>query len=240
MRRPVHSLAAVSGGSVALTLLALPVAAAGDSATETLVGNLSSDLIVLATTVALIFEGALLYALVRYRNSGGSKPPEYNPRLHLSYVVAVGVILLFVGFASFQTFAAMNQQETTPASEDSVRVNVTAVQWAWSFEYPEENVSSRDTLVVPANETVHLRITSSDVIHSFFIPELGVKHDANPARVNTAVFTPTNTGEFRLICAEYCGQGHSRMRGTVRVVDGDEFDDWLEEQRSNGTAARID
>lgn len=236
MRRSVLTLGAIGGGIVALIILSPTAAAAGDSTAGTLIRTLSSKLIVLAVTIALIFEGALLYALFRYRNSGNASSPEYNPRLHLSYVVAVGVILFFVGFASLQTLAAMDQQGQNPASEDAIRVNVTAQQWVWTFEYPEENVTTRDTLVVPVNETVHLRLSSRDVIHSFFVPELGVKQDANPAQVNSVAFTPTSTGEYHLVCAEYCGQGHSRMRGTVRVVDGNEYDNWLDEQRSNETA----
>lgn len=230
MRRSTFPLVALPGGVVA-RLATPPAAAAGaDSTTDALIGALSSRLIVLAVTIAVLVEIALLYALLRYRNTGEAHPPEYNPRLHITWVIAVGVVLLFVGVASLQTMAALDQQQHEEPPEDAVQVEVHAQQWNWAFEYPAANVTNRGTLVVPANETVHLRLTSRDVIHSFHAPELGLKRDANPAQWNTLTFTPTSTGEYDLLCAEYCGQGHSTMLGTVRVIEPSEYEDWLDEQ----------
>lgn len=233
----MRSLVAVSGGVLALIPMVFTVTATEyDSTADELIGTLSSEVIVLAVAVTLIFEGALLYGIVRYRNSGNAQSPEYNPRLYVFYVLAVGLILFFVGFASFQTLVALDQQGSNPPSEDAVQVDVVAEQFVWRFEYPDENVTSQGTLVIPENETIHLRLISNDVIHSFHSPELGLKQDANPGQWNTLMFTPTNAGEYRLFCAEYCGQGHSAMLGNIRVVDGSEYDNWLDEQRNNSTA----
>lgn len=237
MRRTALSLVIVVGGVAAWITVLPTVAAAGyDSTAESLIRTLNTKLIFLGMTVALIVEAVLLYALVRYRNSGDAQPPEYNPRLHLTWVLAVGLILFFVGFASLQTLAGLHQQSSQPPPEDAVRVDVEAEQWVWKFEYPDDNVTSQGTLVIPANQTIHLRITSRDVIHSFHAPDLGVKQDANPAQWNNATFTPTNTGEYDLFCAEYCGQGHSAMLGTIRVVNSSEYDRWLEEQSDSSAA----
>lgn len=241
MRRRALSLVVIIGGAIAWISIQPTVAAAGyDSTVESLIRTLSNRLIFLGVAVALIVEVVLLYVIVRYRNSGDARPTEYNPRFLTSYVLAVGLILFFVGFASFQTLVALDEQESNPPPEDAVHVDVVAEQWAWTFEYPGTNVTSHGTLVIPANRTVHLRITSRDVIHSVHVPELGLKQDANPNRWNNVTFTPTNAGEYRLFCAEYCGQGHSTMLGTVRVVNSSEYDRWLEEQSGNSTAIRTD
>lgn len=242
MRRRTLSLVAYIGGVIALiSIFPIVASATGyDSTTEALIRALSSKLVLLAVTIAVIFEVVLLYVIVRYRNSGDAQPPEYNSRLFVSYVLAVGLILFFVGFASFQTLAALDQQGSNPAPEDAVQVDVVAEQFVWTFEYADEDVASHGTLVIPENETIHLRLTSLDVIHSFHAPELGLKQDANPAQWNNLTFTPTNTGEYRLFCAEYCGVGHSTMLGSIRVVDDSEYDRWIEEQRGNSTANETD
>lgn len=237
-RRTAFSLTVIIGGVVAWISVLPTVAAAGDSTADTLIGALSSKLTVLAVTIAVIFEVALLYALLRYRNSGDAKSPEYNSRFHLTYVLAVGLILFFVGFASLQTLGALDLGTSQPPPEDAIRVDIVAEQWVWKFEYRGDNVTTQGTLVVPVNETIHMRLTSRDVIHSFFAPDLGIRRDANPARWNNITFTPTNTGQYRIKCAEYCGQGHSRMRGTIRVVNRSAYDNWLDEQRGNATSIR--
>lgn len=243
MRRSALPLVAFVATAIGvLSLVPAGAAAGADSSADALIGALSDQLIVLGVTVAVAVEGALLYVLVRYRNSGAAKPSELNPRFLATWVVAIGLILFFVGFASLQTLAALDQGQPGPAdaegaaAENTVRVDVVAEQWAWKFEYRDADVETRGTLVVPANETVHLRITSEDVIHSFHVPELSLKRDANPAQWNHLTFTATSTGEFRVYCAEYCGQGHSQMLATVRVDNRSEYEDWLDEQGGNGTA----
>lgn len=241
MRRTVLPLVGVIWGVVVwITVFPTAAAAGYDSTAESLIRTLANELIFLGGAIALIVEAALLYALVRYRNSGDAQPSEFNPRLQVSYVLAVGLILLFVGFASLQTLGALDQQESQPPPEDAIQVDVVAEQWDWTFEYPDANATSQGTLVVPANRTIHLRVTSEDVIHSFHAPDLGVKQDASPTQWNNATFTPINTGEYDLFCAEYCGQGHSTMLGTIRVVNSSEYDRWLEDQSSNSSANRPD
>lgn len=237
MRRTVLPLVAVIGGTVAWIAILPTAAGTGyDSTAESLIRTLTDDLLFLGGAIAVIAEVALLYALVRYRNSGDARSPEFNPRFHVSYALAVGLILLFVAFASLQTLGALDQQGSQPPPEDAVRVDVVAEQWAWTFEYPEDNVTNQGTLVIPADRPVHLRLTSQDVIHSFHAPDLGVKQDANPAQWNNVTFTPTATGEYDLFCAEYCGQGHSAMLGTIRVVNESEYDRMLDASRGNSSA----
>lgn len=239
-RRTALASLAVGGGVVAGVAVLPVVAAAGDTTAETLIDTLADRLLVLGATIALIAEGALLYALLRFRGSGTAATPEFNSRFHVAYVLAVGLVLFFVGFSSLQTLAALNEQAGQPPPEDAVQVDVVAQQWAWTFEYPANNATSFGTLVIPVDQTVYLRLTSRDVVHAFYAPELGLKRDANPALWNALTFTPTETGEYELKCAEYCGQGHARMRGTVRVVNDTAYENWLEERGSTTGAVRAD
>lgn len=223
--------------SVLLWLAAVPTQAAAqfDSTADALIGTLTEQLIVLAIAVAVIVEAALLFVIVRYRNRDEARPSGSNTRFLAAWVVAIGIILVFVGIASLQTMAALDGQGVDPPPDDAVQVDIVAEQWVWTFEYADLGVESRGTLVLPVNETAYLRITSRDVIHSFHVPELGVKQDANPAQWNSFTVTPTNADEYRAFCAEYCGVGHSRMLATVRVVDDAEFEAWVDEQSTNST-----
>lgn len=232
MRRSSLSLVVAFTATIAVVwLLPGTVAASGDSTADTLIGALTERLLVLGIAVAVIVEAALLYAIIRYRNSGDAQPSRDNPRFLTAWVVAIGLILFFVGFASLQTMAALDDGAANPP-DDAVQVDVTAQQWVWTFEYADEGVTSQGTLVVPENETIHLRVTSRDVIHSMHAPDLGLKQDASPGQWNNATFTPTKTGEYDLFCAEYCGQGHSRMRADIRVVNSSEYNRWLDDQRT--------
>jgi len=118
-------------------------------------------------------------------------------------------------------------------------VSVFAAQWNWRFEYSvttEEGVVTAiasDTLVLPKNRQVVLRLHSDDVIHSFYVPEFRIKQDVlpgGPEFVRELRITPNQNGTFKVLCAEICGRLHYDMQAEVQVVDGSEFDAWLKEQ----------
>lgn len=235
-RRPI-SLAAITVGTITIGLLVAvhPAAAATgyDSNIERLIRTLSGKLIFLAAAVGLLVEGALVYAIIRYRNSGNAEPTETNSRFHITYVVAVSLILLFVGFASVQTLIGMNQA-TTPAqtgvpAEDTVQVNIVGQRWLWSAEYPNENITTFETFAVPVNRTVRLNLTSQQVIHSFHAPALGLKQDAVPGQQTELVFTPTDTGNYTVYCAQYCGTGHYDMLANLLVLNESAYENWVDE-----------
>jgi cytochrome c oxidase subunit 2 len=121
----------------------------------------------------------------------------------------------------------------------AMTVNVYAAQWNWRFEYnltTEDGTVTAvtsDTLVLPKNRQVVLRLQSEDVIHSFFVPEFRLKQDVLPGGedfVRELRITPNQNGTFKVRCAEICGRGHWSMQAQVQVVDGSEFDTWLAEQ----------
>ena len=104
-------------------------------------------------------------------------------------------------------------------------IQVYAKKWSWSFTYP--NGAKNDTLVVPVHKPIKLLLTSSDVIHSFFIPAFRVKADVQPNRYHSLWFEATSTGVFPVECTQYCGTSHSFMWTAVKVVEQDEYDKWL-------------
>jgi cytochrome c oxidase subunit 2 len=113
-----------------------------------------------------------------------------------------------------------------------MEVKVTAQKWFWSFDYTE-GVNTVNELVVPVGRPVKLLMSSKDVIHSFFVPSFRIKMDVLPNRYTVTWFEATGTGDFDILCAEFCGDKHSEMLGKVRVVSKNEYDKWLE----SGTAA---
>ena len=112
------------------------------------------------------------------------------------------------------------------APSNAMQVDVTGRKWAWSFDYPKEGVST-DTLVVPVHQPVRLRMTSTDVIHSFFIPAFRTKADVIPGRYHSLWFEATKTGVFQVFCTQYCGTNHSYMWTAVKVVTPDGFQAWV-------------
>ncbi len=125
---------------------------------------------------------------------------------------------------------------TPPAG--AMDVYVTAKQWMWKFSYPA-GPDAIGVLRVPEGRPVRLLMTSRDVIHSFFVPDFRVKQDVLPGRYTETWFTAIQEGPHELLCAEYCGLGHSMMRAAVDVLPPDRFDAWLAEQR-RGLAAHQD
>jgi cytochrome c oxidase subunit 2 len=143
------------------------------------------------------------------------------------------VIVLFGAGFSWFILDKIEARET-----DRLEVDVTAQQFAWRFEYPEQGVTSTE-LHVPVDRQVELNLEALDVIHSFWVPEWRVKKDAVPGQPTSLVATPDTEGSYELICTELCGIGHSTMRAPVIVESQEEFDKWLEDQggKPGGQAA---
>ncbi|MFC6717677.1 cytochrome c oxidase subunit II [Natrialbaceae archaeon GCM10025810] len=125
--------------------------------------------------------------------------------------------------------------EDLPETDDE-EIFVTGYQWEWEATYRDANVTTRDTIVMPADEDVTMWLTSEDVIHSLFLRDFGAKQDAFPGYYTRLRTNAYETGEFDARCAEFCGAGHSRMDGTVVVVEPQEYEDWLEENEDEREA----
>jgi cytochrome c oxidase subunit II len=119
------------------------------------------------------------------------------------------------------------------APEGSLRIHVSGERWWWRVRYESrqgEPVHLANEIRMPVGEPVEFILESSNVIHSFWIPSLGGKRDMIPGRVTRLTLTPTRTGVFRGVCAEYCGASHALMSFYVTVSEKEEFTQWLEQQ----------
>lgn len=134
----------------------------------------------------------------------------------------MGIILVAVAAQSFVTYDNFSRVPSTP---NTIRISVTAHQFAWTFVYSDGFVSE-DVAIVPANSIVIFNVTSRDVYHQFGLPYFRVKTDAIPGRLNAVWIQTTQVGNFTIQCFELCGAGHATMIGTLSVVDPATFAQW--------------
>ena len=175
----------------------------------------------------------LFYSLVVFRRKKGEAGKdefgeyiEGNTPLEIVWTV----IPLFA-VLSFAYLGAYTLGETRIVDPQAIDVKVTARQFSFTFEYPEYEVVS-DVLYLPVGRQSHLNMTSTDVIHSFWVPEFRVKQDIVPGIVTEYRIDPTEVGSYTVRCAELCGASHSYMLATVEVVPQSEFDRWIAEQQA--------
>jgi cytochrome c oxidase subunit 2 len=201
-----------------------------------------------ALFVGALVWGLLIFVLLRYRHRSGSDgagadevPSQnaYNIPLEIFYTAApvVAVAVLF-GF-SVATEHKVNALHDNPA----VRVEVVGYQWSWEFRYTDEHLvisgepGQPPELVLPVDERSRLRLVSTDVAHSFWVPDFLSKRDLIPGVHNEIEVTPTRLGTYDGRCAEFCGIDHWRMSFTVRVVPRREYDAWLSARKAKATAS---
>jgi cytochrome c oxidase subunit 2 len=119
-----------------------------------------------------------------------------------------------------------------PRAGQNLVVNVTGQQWQWTYSYPGEGNVTSTTLVLPVNEPVTFNVTSVDVTHSFWVPALAVKVDANNSEITTAYVLPNKVGTYVVECAELCGLYHAYMQSPAKVVTQAQFASWISSQRA--------
>lgn len=149
-----------------------------------------------------------------------SGAPKHHTALEVTWTVIPLIIVCIIFFIGFRSYIS-----NMVAPANSYRILVNGQKWQWSFTYPNGYIDA--DLHVPYDRPVQLVISSSDVIHSLFIPAFRLKMDAVPGRFTNAWFRATQQGEFPLYCAEYCGQQHSDMLAQTVVHSPGEFEKWL-------------
>ncbi|MFZ8843955.1 cytochrome c oxidase subunit II [Thermoflexus sp.] len=197
-------------------------------------GRAEADLFgfILAITafVFIVVEALLLYAVVRFRaRDPRAIPPQIhgNRALEASWttVTALGLAVIFA-----MTWRTMAATSTPPA--DALPVKVIGHQWWWEFQYPTLGITTANELVIPVGQPLRVTVTSADVIHSFWVPQLGGKMDAIPRRENVLWLQADAEGTYYGQCAELCGASHANMRLRVHAVSREAFDRWVEAQRA--------
>lgn len=185
------------------------------------------EFMVIAFLFALIVV-MMIYSMIVFRRKKGDTTDaahiEGNTRLEVMWTIAPLATVLLFAYLGGQSLA-----ETVRADPRPMEVNVIGQQWSWRFEYPEWGIVSTE-LMLPENKQALLRLWSTDVIHSFWVPEFRVKQDALPggeANMRELRVTPNLPGEYSLACAELCGLQHAYMTAKVKVVSQQEFDEWV-------------
>ncbi|MEQ1871729.1 MAG: cupredoxin domain-containing protein [Vicinamibacterales bacterium] len=200
-----------------------------------------------------------LLIVVRFR-SGAHPKADYvgtrgwGARLAVGIVAAEAFLIIFHAWPVWAT-----RTPVAPSSGEATVVRVVAEQFAWNVHYPGadgrfgrtsidlmgpsnplgldrtdpfavDDVATINQLVLPQNRTVLIRLSSKDVIHSFWIPEMRVKHDVVPGLEATVWFTPTREGEYEIVCSQLCGLAHYRMRSAVSVRTVEQFEAFLAQE----------
>jgi cytochrome c oxidase subunit 2 len=184
----------------------------------------------IAVVVFVLVEGALVYALVRFRrrraDEGNPVQVHGNVRLEVLWTIIPALLLLGIAVPTVRTIFDLSSHP----SGDAVRVNVVAHQWWWEVEYPDLGVITANEIHVPAGRPVVVSLESEDVIHSFWVPRLAGKQDIIPGRTNAIDFVAAEPGTYLGQCAEYCGLSHALMRFRVIAQEPEEFDAWAQAQ----------
>ncbi|HMO26895.1 MAG TPA: cytochrome c oxidase subunit II, partial [Tepidisphaeraceae bacterium] len=162
----------------------------------------------------------LVYFAFKYRHTGEEKPAPahagHSTALEITWTVIPTIIVLIIFYYGFRGYLDMTEE---PAN--AYEIQVEAFAWGWRFTYP--NGATDADLPLPKDVPVRLVMSSTDVIHSLYIPAMRVKKDAVPGRFNKFWVQATVEGEFDLFCTEYCGTNHSKMIARTFVYDTTQF-----------------
>ena len=202
-----------------------------------------------------------IYALIRFRSGRNPIAQYQPVRTRLSTYTEAGIVLVeLILLVGFSIPAWATRVRDLPPEHEAVVVRVVAEQFAWNVHYPgtdrafgrtdlglvtpenplgldrgsaaaRDDVTSLGEVVVPVGRPIIVQLSAKDVIHSFGVPAMRVKQDAIPGMVIPVWFTPTREGDYEIVCSQLCGLGHYRMRGLLRVMDGDRYGEWLAAQR---------
>jgi cytochrome c oxidase subunit 2 len=192
-------------------------------------------LLAISLGVALLLFILLLVFAIRYR--AGSKADRSHPVRKTWYWEIGWTTLTLLGFLGLFVWGASLYLDVYRDTPDAMPIYVVAKQWMWHVQH-QGGQREINELHIPVHRSVQLIMASQDVIHSFFVPAFRVKHDVVPGRYQNLWFRADKTGEFQLLCAEFCGTDHSRMIGRIVVMEPHDFETWLSHQQAPGTLAR--
>ncbi len=170
----------------------------------------------------------MIWFVIKYSRKRNPKASqiEGNNKLEIIWTVIPTILVLIMFYYGWMGYKPMRE-----IPENGLKIKTYAQMWSWSFEYPNGKVS--DTLVVPVDEPVILDLNSRDVIHSLYIPAFRIKEDVVPGKNNKMWFIGQETGNYNILCAEYCGDRHSYMLSKVVVVPEAEYTKWYNDTVSS-------
>ncbi|MGH7525250.1 MAG: cytochrome c oxidase subunit II [Gemmatimonadales bacterium] len=186
-----------------------------------------------ALGVFILVEGALVYAIFRFRGKAGDPEPKQihgNTTIEIIWTVIPALILAAI---AVPTVKGIFQTNTTPPG-DALKIEVIGHQWWWEFRYPDYDITTANELHIPVGQTVSLHMGTVDVIHSFWPPRFAGKRDVFPNRETRLWFQAQEAGLYPGQCGEFCGIQHGRMAFHVRAQTQEEFQGWLKHMQSLG------
>ncbi len=209
--------------------------------------------------IAILVFTALAITLIRDRKSRGVTPAKFHESTLLEFVWTTIPFLILIAIAIPATGVLVDMEDVDDAD---MTIKITGYQWLWRYEYVDHNIDFYSVLstpreqiynqeqknenyllqvdnelVLPTNRKVRILITSSDVIHSWWVPDLAVKKDAVPGFINQAWTEIKEPGIYRGQCAELCGRDHGFMPVVVRAIPPEEFDQWVMQQNDKNIAS---
>lgn len=204
--------------------------------------------------IGVVVFGVMIYSLIHHRKSKGYKPASFHDNPKLEIVWSIIPFLILVGLAIPATRVLMRMDDS---SASDITIKVVGHEWRWQYQYMDQginffsNISTPYTqinntekkgqwyllevdkpLVLPINKKIRFLVTSNDVIHSWWVPELGIKRDAIPGFMYEAWARIEQPGTYRGQCAELCGVNHAFMPIVVKAVSENEFNQWVSEQNA--------
>jgi cytochrome c oxidase subunit II len=200
---------------------------AGDNARS--IWNLFVPIFWLSVVIFVLVQGALIWAVIRFRGKEGDPDPAQlhgNTKVEVAWTIAPAIILAVILVPTITTIADLAREP-----EDPYVVDVVGHQWWWEFDYQDEGFNTGNVMHLPVDQPIQIRMTASDVIHSFYAPNLFGKQDVIPGRETNIYFTAEEAGEFYGQCYEFCGIQHANMHFRIVVHEQDEFEAWVADQQ---------
>ena len=164
-------------------------------------------------------------------------PIRGNTKLEVLWTAIPAIIVVGISIYSYRILVDIDRPQP-----DHIKVDVTGRQFSWEFYYPDYDVKTSE-LHIPLGRQARLRLTSADVNHAFWVPQMRMKKDAMGGKITETSITGTELGTYPIVCAELCGAGHAVMRSQVVVDSGPDFQTWIQSQvgaKQRGASAAAD
>ncbi len=189
--------------------------------------TLTLEVFAILSVVLLTVWVLLAYVIIRGRRRPESEATQTagNMRIEIVWTIIPAIILAVLFFLTVRT------TEQLAFGDPSVRFSVVAHQWWWEFDFGPQGFKTANEVYVPNDHTLYADLTSADVIHSFWVPQMAGKVQTIPGRVNHIAFTPLVTGTYLGECSDFCGMEHARMRFLMKVVTPAEYAAWVQRQK---------
>jgi cytochrome c oxidase subunit 2 len=220
--------------------------------------DLHNMIMIICAVIFVIVFGFMFYSIFAHRKSRGHKAAQFHENTTLEVVWTVIPFVILVGMALPSTATLLEMDDT---SKSDLTVKITGYQWKWKYDYPDQDIgffSSLSTprdqienkadkgehyllevdnpIVLPVGKKIRLLVTANDVLHAWWVPQLGVKKDAIPGFINEMWTNIDEPGLYRGQCAELCGKDHGYMPIVVQAVSAEDFTRWVSMQKDKAAA----